>query len=199
MIPAPTIVLEWGRAEIEIGPSIAEDSYGWRQNWANFPVVASMSPIRGKFELFKLSIKICCKPHAFKLNRNHAIAVINPISPIWLYKITCRAAAHPYNHLISRKDVILTPHLMWETWAWYLGQEDPLEKGMTTQSSILAWRIPWTVGPGWLHSPGGRKESDTTEQWTLCLLMKSWKRLLAVTRVNIAMRKRKRYLKFSWY
>ena len=54
-----------------------EDSHGWRPN---FPVVASMSPIRGKFELFKLSIKICCKPHAFKLNRNHAIAVINPIS-----------------------------------------------------------------------------------------------------------------------
>ena len=57
-----------------------EDSHGWRPNWANFPAVASMSPIRGKFELFKLSIKICCKPHAFKLNRNHAIAVINPIS-----------------------------------------------------------------------------------------------------------------------
>ena len=29
-----------------------------------------------------------------------------------------------------------------------LGQEDPLEKGMTTQSSILAWRIPWTEEPG---------------------------------------------------
>ena len=68
---------------------------------------------------------------------------------------------------------------------------------MATQSSILAWRIPWTVGPDWLHSPGGRKESDTTEQRTLSLLMKSWKRLLAVTRINIAMRKRKRHLKIS--
>ena len=32
-----------------------------------------------------------------------------------------------------------------------LGQEDPLEKGMATHSSILAWRIPWTEEPGGLH------------------------------------------------
>ena len=34
---------------------------------------------------------------------------------------------------------------MWETWVRYLGWEDPLEKGKATHSSILAWRIPWTV------------------------------------------------------
>ena len=34
---------------------------------------------------------------------------------------------------------------MWETWVWSLGWEDPLEKGKATHSSILAWRIPWTV------------------------------------------------------
>ena len=33
-----------------------------------------------------------------------------------------------------------------------LGQEDPLEKGMTTHSSVLAWRIPWTEEPGGLLS-----------------------------------------------
>ena len=33
-----------------------------------------------------------------------------------------------------------------------LGQEDPLEEGMTTHSSILAWRIPWTEKPGGLWS-----------------------------------------------
>ena len=33
----------------------------------------------------------------------------------------------------------------WETWVHFLGWEDPLEKGKTTHSSILAWRIPWTV------------------------------------------------------
>ena len=45
---------------------------------------------------------------------------------------------------------------------WSLGQEDPLEKEMTTHSSILVWRIPWTEEPGGLQSTGG-KESDTAE------------------------------------
>ena len=35
-----------------------------------------------------------------------------------------------------------------ETWVPPLGWEDPLEKGMATHSSILAWKIPWTEEPG---------------------------------------------------
>ena len=35
-----------------------------------------------------------------------------------------------------------------ETWVQSLGREDPLEEGMATHSSILAWRIPWTEEPG---------------------------------------------------
>ena len=42
------------------------------------------------------------------------------------------------------------------------GWEDPLEKGMATHSSILAWRIPWTEEPGGLQATGSQ-ESDTTE------------------------------------
>ena len=38
-----------------------------------------------------------------------------------------------------------------ETWVLSLGREDPLEKGMATHSSILAWRRPWTEEPGGLH------------------------------------------------
>ena len=43
---------------------------------------------------------------------------------------------------------------MWETWVRSLGQEDPLEKGMSTHSSILAWIIPWKEEPGGLESTG---------------------------------------------
>ena len=43
-----------------------------------------------------------------------------------------------------------------ETTVWSLGQEDPLEEGMTTHSSILAWRIPLTEGPGGLQSMGSQ-------------------------------------------
>ena len=41
---------------------------------------------------------------------------------------------------------------MQETCVQFLGGEDPLEKGMATHSSILAWRIPWTEEPGGLQS-----------------------------------------------
>ena len=37
-----------------------------------------------------------------------------------------------------------------ETWLQSLGRDDPLEKGMATHSSILAWEIPWTEEPGGL-------------------------------------------------
>ena len=58
---------------------------------------------------------------------------------------------------------------MQETQVPTLGQEDPLEKGMATHSSILAWRIPGTEEPGGLQSMGLHKESDMSEQLTLSL------------------------------
>ena len=41
---------------------------------------------------------------------------------------------------------------MQETWVRFRAQEDPLEKGMATHSSVLAWRTPWPEGPGGLPS-----------------------------------------------
>ena len=46
---------------------------------------------------------------------------------------------------------------MEKTWVPSLGQEDPLEKGMATESSILAWRTPWTEEPGGLQSVGSQR------------------------------------------
>ena len=51
--------------------------------------------------------------------------------------------------------------VMGETQVQSLGWEDLLEKGMATQFSTLAWRIPWTEEPGRLQSIGSQ-ESDTT-------------------------------------
>ena len=52
-----------------------------------------------------------------------------------------------------------------ETQNHFLGREDPLEKGMATHSSILAWRTPWTEEPGGLQSIGsqraGHDQSDS--------------------------------------
>ena len=46
------------------------------------------------------------------------------------------------------------------SWVWSLGWEDPLEKGMATHSSILAWRIPWT------EETGGLQFMRVTKSWT---------------------------------
>ena len=71
------------------------------------------------------------------------------------------------NHLILCHPVFLLPFLisqmvknlpaMQETWVQSLVQKDPLEKGMATHSSILAWRIPWTEEPGRLQSMGSQR------------------------------------------
>ena len=53
--------------------------------------------------------------------------------------------------------LVKNPPAMWETWAWSLGWEDPLEEGMATPSSVLAWRIPWTEEPGGLQSTGPQR------------------------------------------
>ena len=49
---------------------------------------------------------------------------------------------------------------MWENWVQSLGREDPLEKGMATHSSILAWRIPWTEESGGVQSGSQRVGHD---------------------------------------
>ena len=54
---------------------------------------------------------------------------------------------------------------IWKTWVRSLGWEDPLEKGTSTHSSILAWRIPWG------NSPWGNEELEMTERLSLSLAM----------------------------
>ena len=50
--------------------------------------------------------------------------------------------------------MVKNPAAMQETWVRSLSGEDPLEKGMATHCSILAWRIPWIEEPGGLQSMG---------------------------------------------
>ena len=51
-----------------------------------------------------------------------------------------------------------------------LGREDPLEEGMATLSSILAWRIPWTEEPGGLQSMGSPRVGHLLSDFTLTVL-----------------------------
>ena len=52
--------------------------------------------------------------------------------------------------------MVKNPPAMQEAQVQSLGREDPLEKGMATHSSILAWKIPWTEEPGRLQSMGSQ-------------------------------------------
>ena len=53
--------------------------------------------------------------------------------------------------------MVKNPPAMRETWVRFLGWKDPLEEGMATHCSILAWRIPWTEEPGGLQSMGSQR------------------------------------------
>ena len=62
-----------------------------------------------------------------------------------------RSAGEGIGYPIQYSWASLVPQLVknlpatWETWVRSLGWEDPLEKGKATHSSVLAWRIPWTI------------------------------------------------------
>ena len=64
------------------------------------------------------------------LGRSAREGVVYPIQYSWASLVT---------------QLVKNPPVGQETWIRYLGWEDPLEKGKATHSSILAWRIPWTV------------------------------------------------------
>ena len=50
---------------------------------------------------------------------------------------------------------VKNPRALQDMWVQSLGREDPLEEGMETHSSILAWRIPWILRGEWTEEPGG--------------------------------------------
>ena len=69
---------------------------------------------------------------------------------------TCLICSHSVTLYMDSlvAQLVKNPPAMQETLVQFLGQEDPLEKGMVTHSSILAWRIPWTEEPCGLQSMG---------------------------------------------
>ena len=62
--------------------------------------------------------------------------------------------------------LVKNPPVRWETWVWSLGWEDPLEKRKDTYSSILAWRIPWTI-----QSKGPKRVRQDWATFTFTLLL----------------------------
>ena len=73
------------------------------------------------------------------------------------YLKMCSFYIHTHTHTHIKMAFLAAQPAIQETWVRSLGQEDPLGKGMATDSSILAWRIPWTQKPGGLQSMGSQR------------------------------------------
>ena len=82
----------------------------------------------------------------------------------WVGKILWRreqlSLQYSWASLVTQK--VKNPPAMWETWVRSLGWEDPLEKGMATHSTSLAWTIPWTEEPGGLQCMGLHRVGQAT-------------------------------------
>ena len=76
-----------------------------------------------------------------------------------------------------------------ETQVQFLGQEDPLEKGIPTHTSVLAWKIPWTKVPGGLQSMGFT-ELKMTEQIPQNKKKKLWRNTKNTKYLNVIFRKK---------
>ena len=79
--------------------------------------------------------------------QNYIILIIAKAYHLYSYVFIC---VYVRASLVTQ--MVKNPPTMQEIWVGSLGQEDPLEKGIATHCSILAWRIPWTEKLGWLQS-----------------------------------------------
>ena len=94
---------------------------------------------------------------------NSITIIPKPVSHVaeefsWVPSPCCFLPGRPFpvkSFLMAQ--MVKNPTAMWDTWARSLGWEDPLEEGMATHSSILAWRIPWAEEPGGLQSMGSQR------------------------------------------
>ena len=74
----------------------------------------------------------------------YRMSIVHPSCSIEFYCGTIPQCIHPFKVSLVAQLVKNLP-AVWETWVRSLGWEDSLEKGTAAHSSILAWRIPWTV------------------------------------------------------
>ena len=95
----------------------------WNDVGSTFPII---SPIKEAFVLLALNGR----------EVGHCLLMFSP-------RVLGIDSAFPWASLVAQ--LVKNPPAMWETWVQSLSWEDPLEKGKDTHSSILAWRIPWTV------------------------------------------------------
>ena len=130
----------------------------------------SMSEAKKQIPLSSLSLVVC-----------HSCCYGQSLARTQPGEQNCVLLKPSYTHLCTDwaslvAQMVKNLPLVRNTWVQSLGWEDPLEKGMATHSSILAWRIPWTEEPGRLPPMGSQKVGHdwVTNTFTLSALIGSW-------------------------
>ena len=108
--------------------------------------------------LNKMFFKTKVKQVFSLLISNHLL--INSIDTCWTFSISDVLLDYSKSVGFPNGSAVKNPPAMQEmkeTWARPLGQEDPLEEGMATHSSLPPWKVPWTADPGGLQSMGSQR------------------------------------------
>ena len=142
-----------------LGLSIAVDWYGYIESW-----IYTHTHTHTHTHIYIYS-DIELNLFASILFKTHLCLHMHKYMYIWLLDyIFCYIRSSLVVQLVKN------PPAMQETWVRSLGWEGPLEEGMTTHSSILAWRIPWTEEPGGLQSMGSHRVRHWWVAFTFALI-----------------------------
>ena len=135
-----------------------DTQFPWRQQWEHFlpcgSVPLNMNSVQRPSTVSPWSTVITVTSQSTVLSKL-GIGII-PSNPL----ICPSSISHLGSQVAQRVKNLPAMQEMQETRVWPLGREDPLEQGMASHSSILAWEIPWTEKPGGLWSTG-LQESQT--------------------------------------
>ena len=136
----------WSK-KFKIKEMIISAERSWTKIYASFKMRSLLLGKKSKLdnEIKDSTLPVLC----FLKNMENCWHASNPAIDTWDFTILVSVS---WASLVAQ--MLKNLPAIQETWVWPLGKEDPLEEGMASHSSILAWWIPWTEEPGGLQSMG---------------------------------------------
>ena len=145
----------------------------WMSQWSYLIISSSASPF--SFYLQSLPVRFS---RSFQMNQLFRSGGQNTGTSASVLPMNIQGW-FPLDRISLVAQMVKNLPAVWETWVQSLGQEDPLEKGMATHFTVLAWRTPWTEVPSRLQSMGSQTH-DWATHFTFTSFRIAWFNLLAV-------------------